>query len=170
MPQEKNTLYFGDNLSKEYDNEGERNHRINVRPSKRTFENLDGNAVESLGYSHSGGAFYNLDIHHNKVTNAVGHGVMLNAFDSQPNVITYNSTIHDNTLLLTAGMSVGPLKSCTINDNTIDHTSNWRGYGIYLYKGSNGVSMDGNKISDTEQADYYYKGSTDIHINGKKVA
>jgi hypothetical protein len=142
----------------------------NVEIAYNTFENLDGNAIRSNGYSGSGGTFYNLDIHNNKVTNAIGHGVMLNAFDSQPNVVTYNSKIHDNTFLYTAGINVGPLKGCTINDNTIDHTANWRGYGIYLYKGSNDVTMDGNKISNTARPAYYYKGSSDIYIDGKKVA
>jgi hypothetical protein len=142
----------------------------NIEIAYNTFENLDGNAIRTNGYSGSDGTFYNLDIHHNKVTNAVGHGVMLNAFDSQPNVVTYNSKIHDNTLLNTAGMNLGPSKSCQIDNNVIDHTADWRGYGIYLYKGSDDVTMSGNKISNTEQAAYYYSGSTNIYINGAKVA
>lgn len=141
----------------------------NVEIGYNTFNNLTGNAIHSLGYS-GPGQFYYLQIHGNIIQNAIGNGVMLNAYDTQPNVMTYNTNIVNNTLLYTAGMSLGPLSNCLVNNNVIGHTSNWRGYGIYLYPGSNDVSMNGNTISYTKNAPYYYSGSTGITINGVKVA
>jgi hypothetical protein len=143
----------------------------NVEIAHNTFKNLDANAISSLGYADtgSGGTYYNINIHHNRIENAVG-GIRLNAMDTQPNVVTYNSRISDNILLYTAGIAAGPLKSCEIDNNTVDHTANWRGYGVYLFKGSNGVTIDGNKISNTEKPAYYFSGSTNIYINGVKVA
>jgi hypothetical protein len=136
----------------------------NIEIAYNTYKNLDAQAISTVGYSGSLGTFYNINIHHNRIENAIG-GVRLNAMDSEVNVVTYNSRISDNTLLYTAGIAAGPINASQINNNVIDHTANWRGYGIYLYPGSDNITMNGNKITNTEKPAYYCKGSTNIYAN-----
>ena len=141
----------------------------NIEIAYNTYTNLDGQAISSVGGQGRTGTYDNINIHHNKITNANG-GIRLNALDNtSTNTLTYNSRITDNTLSYTGGISAGPIKTSQISNNIIDHTSpgGWRGYGIYLHPVSDNITMNGNTISSTAKAAYYCPGSTyNILVNG----
>lgn len=139
-----------------------------VKIHDNIFKNItNGNGILSVGYD-TDSTFHDIQIYNNTFVNITRTAIKLNAFGSLKNVDTYNSTIYNNTFSNIHGNAIfaGPLKDSKINGNTIDKVIG--GYGIRLYPGSDGVTMDGNKITGASSGKYYYDGSTNIYINGEE--